>query len=376
MNKVFTPYTVLLFKLSVILLLTTSCEGLLGRYDDKECDYNVRIFYHYNRENMSRDNVLPTYVKWMTEYIFDANEVLLMINPLLVDECDGTYFSELNLPPGRYSIITVGNGTSMSEITDKSSESAPQIGVTHREDMLLSLMHETQTLLTNETESRADRGYFDNCGRLYHGYRTFTIAPAELSHIRVDMVHSHCVINYTIRWKNIPSTPTNTKDFHVRLDDIPSRYALMPQYYYPNGVASEHDPATSDPYNFVCLGVIHHIPTVYKPGMLPDEQCNIVNHRAEATMLGRRVTGKTITYRLRNDGDVKFSLHGGGGTRAGETQIMKDLPINRILQDLGEDLDLSLRQEYDLIFEINDDGTVKTFFAGVADWDEGEGLGQ
>ena len=364
--KAFIPSRIQLFRLTVVWLLVTSCEGWLGRYDDKECDYTVRIFYHYNRENTSRDNVLSTYVKWMTEYIFDENEVLLMIHPLGVDECDGTYFSELDLPPGKYSIITVGNDTSMSEITDRNAQRAPEVGVTRRENMLLSLV--------NETGSRSGRGYFDNCGRLYHGYRTFTVASGELSHVRVDMVHSHCVINYTIRWKNISSTPGNSKDFHVRMDDLPSKYTLMPEYYYPDGVASQHDPATSDLYNRVCLGVIHHIPTVYKPGMLPEGECNIVNHRSGSTMLGRRVTGRTVTYRLRNDGDVKFSLYG-GSTRSGETQWMKNLPINRILQDLGEDLDLTLRQEYDLIFEINDDGTVRTFFAGVADWDEGGAFG-
>lgn len=328
---------------------------------EEECDHTVRLFYHYNRENTSRENELPSYVKGMTEYLFDGDGILYQVNPVEIDECNGHYASERNLPPGRYTVITMGNQTSMSETTDKAQQNAPQIGITKREDMLLSLR--------NETQSRSGRGYYDNCGRLFHGYRTFTVTPNDISHVRVDMVHSHCVINYTIRWKNIASTPSNTRDFTIRMGDLPSIYNLMPQYYYPDGVASEHDPATCDAYNPVCLGVIHHIPTVYKPGVNPVEECNLIHHRTEGTMLGRRITGKTITYRLRNEGDVKLSLHCESGG-----QLMKDLPINKILQDLGENLDYSLRQEYDLVFEIDDNGSVRVFFAGAAEWDEGGGL--
>ncbi|NDV56902.1 hypothetical protein [Bacteroides sp. 519] len=50
---------------------------------EAECsNYTVRLFYHYNHENTSRENVLPHYVKWITAYIFNSEGVLCAIHPV------------------------------------------------------------------------------------------------------------------------------------------------------------------------------------------------------------------------------------------------------------------------------------------------------
>lgn len=344
----------------------SSCQKVLD-HNDTDCDYSVRLFYHYNRENMSRDNVLPKYVKWIDQYIFDRDGVLLAIDPIGADVCDGTYNSELMLPPGRYSVIAVGNQTSMSRMWDNLNDIAPKEGLTRREDMRLSLV--------NEVRTRGTRGYYDNCGRLYYGYRTFSIEQGKLSHIRVDMVHSHLVVDYTIRWKAGATPPAEPNGYYVQVSDIPSRYGAMPQYYFPGGQAGDHNPGHCDPYNRVCLEPLHHIPTVYKPDMFDPSDCNIVVHRSAAVKASRTIIGQTVTYRLRNGGDVKFSLHRSGEAGDPDRRLMKDVNLNRFFQEIGHNLDLALRQEYEIVFEIDADGRVAVFLAGVGEWDEGGGLG-
>ncbi|NDV64246.1 FimB/Mfa2 family fimbrial subunit [Bacteroides sp. 224] len=342
---------VALFIIAVLLL--NACH--IDHYGPEgECNYTVRIFYHYNRENTSRENVLPDYVKWMTAYIFDSEGILYATHPVEIDVCDGQYASELNLPPGRYSIIVVGNDTSMSATTDAATTHTPEVGVTHREDMLL--------FLQNETPTRTARGYFDNCGRLYHGYRTFSIAPAELSHVRVDMVHSHCVINYKVIWEG--GMPNNLSNVHIRMQNMPSEYHLMPEFIYPEqqGLCYKHNPDSDDFYDRQETNCIHHIATVHN-------NRNYVNHRHTSTLFGQEATGEVITYRLRNEpepGKIStFTVYDA------DKPLANSVPLNDFFVRQGINLDETLRQEYPLVFRINKDGSITVAFATVEDWDEG-----
>ena len=354
--KVFIPYSIFLFRLGVVLLLVTSCEGWLGRYDDKECDYTVQIRYDYNRENTVRANEYGLFIRHATTYIFDANHLLYAIDPVTADECTGEYVSEFDLPPGRYSLITVGNQTTMSEVSDNYNKL--QIGVTHREDLMLTLRGQTITRGAGDT--------YNNCGRLYHAYRTFTIAENDISRIRVDMVHSHCVINYTIRWRGM--TPPDATNYYVQMRDVPSKYNLMPQFIYPEPLSDceAHDGEAHDTYPSFCDNVVHHIPTVHNDR-------NILTHRSEAYRTGNEIKGSTITYRLRNAGQTMLSLHTGATRGDRATQVMKEIHINHYLTTMGENLDHTLKQEYDIIFEIDPGtGLVHVYFLEVGDWDEGE----
>lgn len=333
-----------------IALLCTSClKDFLDR-NDTECEYTAQIRYDYNRENTSDVNLLTTYVGDLEEYIFDERGILLLINPVAQDICDGTWHSDLDLPPGKYSLITVGNRTSMSAITDNGR--VPQIGVTHRDNFLLTL--------ENESPAASGRGYYDNCGRLFHTYRTFSIEPGKSSFIRADMVHSHCVIRFTIRWRGTP--PANAGLYYVQMKDVPSEYNLMPEFYYPKPLEAWdiHNPQMSDHYETSSNAVIHHIPQVHNDR-------NIVTHRKEVRRVLNDVQGETVTYRLREAGQTMFSVHTAAGDR-----VMKDIHINDFLNRMEVDLDHTLRQEYEIIFEILEDGRVHVFFPQVGDWDEGD----
>ena len=345
----FMTYIIRTLSVLAIATLLGSCSDYIDKYGNPECDYTVQIRYDYNRENTSDTNLLDTYIQSMEEYIFDGDGILYAVNPVTVDVCDGTWHSDLDLPPGRYSLITVGNRTSMSEISDNGT--TPQIGTTRREDMLLTLENESQT--------NSGRGWFENCGRLFHTYRTFSVEPYQASFVRADMVHSHCVIRFTIRWRGTP--PANAYQYYIRMLNVPSEYNLMPEFIYPQpGAVCEYHTNQSDHYEASSNAVIHHIPTVHNDR-------NIVTHRREVNRTMNDIQGETVTYRLREAGQTMFGLFTENGTR-----VMKDIHINDFLNRMEVDLDHTLRQEYEIIFEIDDqNGTVHVFFPQVGDWDEG-----
>lgn len=353
-----------LLALGALALLTASCQGLISHYDPPICDYTVQLQYHYNLENTATGNLFERYVKSLDAYIFDEAGVLYAIEPVTTDECTGSWVTELLLPPGKYSVIAVGNRSAMSRIHDNSEEL--MIGTTHRDDLLLTL--------TNRSVNGSDDGrYCANTGRLYHGYRTFSVSPTDISYVRVDMVHSHLDLRYTIRWKN-NKYPVNSNDFFVILRDLPSEYKLMPEYIYPDkNTCEEFDCGTHELYNSVCQTPRQHIPQVRY-------DCNTMDHRRNVTLFGNAISGQTLTYRIRNCGEgrieTKISLWRDNSSRTGEAeQLMKEISLNDFLNRSRIDLDRTLKQQYHIVFEIDyDTGQVSAWFSTISDWDEGGGL--
>lgn len=352
---------------TTVTLLAVSCKGMIEHFDPPACEYTVQLQYHYNQENTSLDNQFARYVKSLEAYIFDENGILYAIESVKADECSGEWVTELTLPPGKYSVIAVGNRSIMSRTHDQGKDVV--IGTTKREDMLL-------TLETRSVNGHDDGSNFLNTGRLYHGYRTFSILPDAPSFVRVDMVHSHLDLRFTIRWKG-NAAPNNTGDFYVLLTDVPSQYGLMPEYIYeqPKAACQLHD-ATSgghDSYNSTCLEVRHHIVTVQKTE-------NVVSHRNDVYLSDNVISGQALTYRLRNAASdctaTKISLWRENGARSGTPErLMKEIHLNDFLNRSFEDLDLTLKQQYHIVFEIDPaTGQVETSFANIADWNEGGGL--
>lgn len=343
---------------TVVLLagsLGACVDGVLDHLDPAECDYSVRILYHYNLENTSRENELEGYVKSLEVYLFDEWGILYDIIPVNADECTGEWVTERLLPPGRYSLIAVGNRTSMSRVHDKQED--PRIGVTRREELML--------VLANRSQDATDDGVnYTSCGRLYHGYRTFTVVSDDISRVRVDMVHSHLLIHYKIIWEQEGITSADFTDLHVRMGNAPSEYNLMPEFFYPQPQELHrlHNPDADDVYTPVTLNCIHHIPTVHN-------NRNYVDFRYEATLFGQEATGTAVSYRLRNEPE------GGRPTTFtvcdGDTPLANTVLLNDFFTRSGIRLDEALRQEYPLIFRINKDGSATVSFATVEDWEEG-----
>lgn len=331
-----------------------SCMKVIDHYD-KICDYTVRLEYQYNVENSSAANEILNYINSLDEYLFDGNGILYAVNPLQRDVCTGEWVSEQMLPPGRYSVIAVGNRTGISSVT---GNHAPYvIGQTSRDDMLMTL----------DASTRGNNGLFTASDRLYHGYRTFSVGNGQISRVRVDMVHSHLIIYYKIVWEGgLPAGGYG--NLNVKMENAPSEYSLMPQFIYPvpQDACERHDPAVHDPYERASLNCVHHIPTVHNDR-------NYVGFTHKSTVFGQEATGMVMSYRLRNEPEngrpTTFTICDGN------TQIANTVLLNDFFTRSFENLDHSLRQEYPLVFRINRDNSVTVTFATIEDWDEGGWIG-
>lgn len=330
--------------------------GLLGIVscsleDDNEiCDYNIQLSYHYNLENFTTANMLDNHVSVITEYIFDEDGILFRINTIHADECLQYIVSEQMLPPGRYSVIAWGN------LGNACAASDAVIGVTRRDEMLLQF----------DNPCSEYPGYELNGDRIFHAYRTFTVGETGISRLRVDVVHSHLLLRYRVRWRTPSKAPElGSGEFQMRLNGNPSEYNFMPEYISREQYCRVHDRNADDDYRSQCNEVIHHIPTVYTDRNV---RSNRVNHQVN---VDRIIDGEFIAFRLRNSTPTTVTLHHYSNMRAGERQLMNTVPLGDFFRRYGEDLDKTLKQEYHLEFIINDDGSVSVQPIGIADWDEG-----
>lgn len=324
-------------------------------YEPEVCDHNVEIVYWYDAEMSAADNRLSDVVSTLDEYIFDGDGVLYDWRSVPVDECTGGFPSTTTLPPGRYSVVTWGNRT------DINTPNEVRKGVTRREQMLLS---PDCCYSGPHTDAAAGCNTLqDNGDRLYYAYRTFTVPEVGKASVRAQLVHSHLVLRYRIRWRG--TAPANTGDFHTDLDSISSRYAFMPQFKYRYGACRDFDPADDD-YRRKCTEHRHFIKTVF------DNRA--YRHRIDVDMNGdKQIYGEFVSYRLRNTTPVTMSLWSAGRTtRAGEpVQLMKDVDLGGWFYRKGIELDRNLKQDFYLDFEILDDGRVIVSEMEIADWTDG-----
>ncbi|GAB6010383.1 FimB/Mfa2 family fimbrial subunit [Dysgonomonas reticulitermitis] len=323
------------------LLFFSSCD--IDR-ETEDCWYNTRIIYRYNRENTTTENVLTEYIQSLDEYIFDEQGILVAINHLPGESCFGEYITETNLPEGRYTVITWGNKAAPSKVNKE------QPGVTTKEEMMLYL--DNPYIAAGNTAAMQN-----NSERLYYGYRTFSVAKYGVSRVYVDMSHSHCVLNITVRWKKAAEVPANTRDFYMLLKDVPSMYDFMPEFMFrAEGEASLHRPG-EDLFPAVSSEQINYIPLVHSPD-------GLLTHRAGAVMGDRALQGQFVTYRYRNGSHPLLSIH----TPA--SQVMKEIDLHAFFKALNIELDTNRRQEFDLLLLI-DGGEVIVSLVTIDDWIDG-----
>ncbi len=345
-----------LLAIATTCVLPASCD--IGN-DPKICDYTVQLRYDYNMENTTTRNMLEYYVASVDEYIFDETGALYQYRRLQDEACVEKNVSELQLPPGRYSVVAWGNKTGVNTVSPE-----PEKGVTTRDELLLS-----RTGQPNAAAKPADKGTtWQNGDRLYYGYRTFTVGAEGISRIRVDMVHSHLVLRFRVRWTHDAPAPGN---YTAYLGGIGSEYAFMPEFIYPvqHQGWEVHDPDNTahDPYPQSCPKVRHHIPGVH-------HTANLLDHRIDIRMLGdRELWGEFITYRIRQDSHPLLSIFDASGVQILHPDAAKIIDLQRYFIDQRIDLDHTLKQEYDLDILI-DGKTVYVTPLHVADWDEGGAL--
>jgi hypothetical protein len=341
------------------------CGSLLFASCDVEdvrevCDYSLQLRYSYNEENTSQVNRFDDHISHLDELIFDEQGILVSMRRLEGDECTRVAASETTLPPGRYSVIAVGNRDDRSDLRDEATGGEPVVGQTHREDVRLSL--ENAEMFDDET-----RGH---CEELFHGYRTFTIREQGISRVRVDMINAHFELGFRVTWKNSVPVPGV---YYAVLENIPSEYRLMPEWFYPAGSfdALLHEPDTHDEHPHIDDNVLHHIPhtTHLDNNVLSHSNTTSLNSDGE-------VWGKFVNYRIKTATEPVMTLYfAADGVRSGSDTMMfpREIKLKDYFAWVGLQLDQELKQEYILDIVIDGDQIIISPFEnfGVADWTEG-----
>lgn len=340
-----------LFALAAVLLAVAGCHKDNYR---EICDYKVQLRYDYNEENQTQQNMVEYYVFHIDEYIFDKDGILFASRRFTADRCSEYMNSEIDLPPGRYSVIAIGNRDERSAVTDAKSGTDPIVKVTHCDDMRMLL--DNAVVMTGDTRGP--------CEPLYHGYRTFTVKEEGISRIRVDMVNAHMILRFRVKWKNGASPERG--NYYALLENIPSEYSLMPQYIYPKNSlkAEDHIPANHDEYLSLDNYVIHHIPYTCFPDAMP---ANTLTHRLDTYLnADNEIWGEFRTYRIKKATPIKLIVNSADGQLA----LPNVVDVTGYLTHFGFTRDDELKQVYEIDILIDGNKIVMNPL-DVGDWFEG-----
>ena len=326
--------------LLAVSLVVPSCniDGDLA-----ECPYNARLEYWYTGTGQA--NVLPDYIFKMKEFVFDSLNVLRRINEIGGKK---NLAAELNLPPGRYTLVAWGNLDSLSSLNES------EIGRTKLADILLYANNPVPPETRVNVPLRQENGEL-----LYYGYTSFTVQSQGVSRQRVDMVHAHLKLDITVKWKG--KVPTDTGDMYMSLSGMPSAYGFLPEFevkgspYSTYGTAADGNPTRS--------GVWYYIPE--RPEDYP-----LITYEVPVKMdITRTVNATFISYRIGSDDHPVVRLYGGG------KQLLKDIDLYKYFRTMQIDLDENLRQEFSLVMEVDAAGGVIVSSATVSDWVDGGAIG-
>lgn len=336
----------------VAIVALTACDIEKER---EVCNYNLQLRYDYNEENTTAENRIEYYIHRIDEYIFDEQGILFLHRSFEPDACSEYMNAEHTLPPGRYSVIAIGNRDHRSNIWDELHQAAPTEGVTHRNDMRMAL-HNADPMPDNT------RG---PCERLYHGYRTFTVKEKGISRVRVDMVNAHLQLKFRITWRS--GTPSKTENYYALLESVPSEYKLMPEWIYPANEIScqQHNPDKHDEYPSQSNQVIHHIPHTCYQGH------NVWRHRHNTVInADSEMWGEFITYRIQMTTRPVLRIK----RATDDVQIIKDINLQAYFEWYNHHLDQELKQVYELNIVVDGD-QLEISPIDVVDWDEGGVIG-
>lgn len=353
----FIRHTNLLILGIITMLCVSSCYDLQN--EREVCDYKIQLRYDYNEENTAYGNMIEYYIHEMDEYVFDEDGILYQYRHYTSDRCTEYLHSELDLPPGRYSVLAIGNMDDRSVISDakdgtRSGNVEPIVGVTHRNSLLMSLKNSEQV----------SDNMWGPCEKLYYGYKSFTVKERGISRVRVDMINAHFRLKFRMTWKRSRGgTPPKTDEYFATLGRIPSGYKLMPEWLYPAGEhdCRKHDPEAYDDYPTACNRVIHHIPyTCYGKN-------NILTYRVDTYInADSEMWGEFVTYRVKTATRPVLRIF----RKSDGEQIVKDIDLQGYFEWYGYKMDQVLKQDYELNIVIDGDKVIITPL-DIADWDEG-----
>ena len=324
-----------------LLLLCLSLVSCDIDGDLAECPYDARLEYWYTGTGQA--NVLPDYVFRMHEFVFDSVGVLC--HKREISSRKGIA-AELDLPPGRYTLVAWGNIDSCSR-TGKT-----EIGKTRLEDLRLYADRPYKS-------TRASASLQSSSEKLYYGYAGFRIADRGVSRGRVDMVHAHLKLDVTVKWKG--RAPTDTGDLYMTLGGIYPEYQFLPKYEVKGSAYSTY--SADNGGAMTRSGIWYYI-----PGRPKD--CSPVTYKVATKMdITRTVSAQFVTYRLASADHPILQLFGGG------QPLIREIDLEKYFRTMQIDLDKNLRQEFSLVVEVDASGGIIVSSAKVSDWVDGGTIG-
>ena len=327
-----------MWKPILFLLLLTACQI---EPEMEQCPYTARLEYWYTGSGGTTVNILPNYIYTLNEFIFDSEGILRQV---FTRRARKGVAAELDLPPGKYTLVTWANADSLSLL------SGAELNVSRLPELLL---------YPDNGVTRSLSPWQENTNRLYYGYATFTIGEHGVTRQRIDMTHSHLRLGVTIKWKG--SAPQDSGNLIMTLSNVPAGYRFMPEFEI-KGVSydsyrADNEEGTSRE------GIYYYIPM--KPDNYP-----LLNYRRGVQMdITRQVRTDFITHRLKDDTHPVLCLY--DGSKA----LIKEVDLYKYFRTMQIDLDRNLGQEFDIVVEVNEDGSIQVFAAVVSDWIDGGTVG-
>lgn len=228
------------------------------------CPYNTRLEYWY--AGSGTQNMLPTYVDNLRQYLFDADGQLLSEITLRGDSISGW---QGELKDGTYTFVLWGNLGETNEqiITTKSN------------------MNINEMTLSAEQQG-IPPGYRGNTDRLYYGTATVEVKNGAAQRRRIYLSHAHAAMTITVRW--MTDEPADGI-FRMRLKGIPALYSF-------NGSEANPVPSGDGTYSLPYIGnkIAYH------------ETRAAMNYEGE-------VIGEFVTFRYTSSTHQLWSLWRDGG---------------------------------------------------------------
>lgn len=326
------------------LVLIMSLGSCIGDLEPGICEYNTRIVYRYDRENTAKENVIGDYIGSLDEYIYDSEGRLATLRRIT----EGFYASELQLPTGRYTVVTWGNITSKSAVMPPAGKGQTPADI----------------WLYPANPTRSGDGKQDNGDRVYYGYRTFSVEENNTSRVYVDMEHAYCQLSLNIIWKDQTVGMNNGILYIAELSGVPSRTSFYPEYNFKDGIAAPYSQADE------------RFPVIWDAG-----KCSylpLVNGIQEPLVYSRSFTRTgdqgnveflTQRFRFRTDTEpLELAIYLPDGSLA-----CKKIDLYKYFKELKYMLDTHRRQEFRITMQL-ENGRVVLSEINILDWTDGGNL--
>lgn len=283
--------------------------------------------------------MVANYIYRINEYVFDQSGVLYQINELPAGSGKQAFVSTMTLPEGEYTAVAWGNLSRLEHGWE------PEIGTTTLDEARIRL----SAPYTTEQAALSGGDVPGNIDPLYYGYTTFSVRGEKPQRLRVGMTHAHLLLEVVVKWAK--NAPANTRNFSLSLRDVPTVYGFYPDYTEPKSSTSTNP-------------IVHRIPEVMeKKGGQTKE------YRLKATMdIARSLKAEFVTNRLTDQSHPLFTVY------AGETQLIKDLDLEKYFRTMQLGLSRNLRQEFRIQVMIYDD-RVEVSPMVFSDWENGGTIG-